>query len=126
MKRDMDLIRDLLLKVENASEPQSSGSLSDGQSEADKDIATKHIRLLQDAGYINCISTNPISGRWRCQNIELTWEGHEFLDTLRDKDRWEKTKGVAAKAGGVGIKAMVEIGKSIAKGELQRLGIPIG
>ena len=56
---------------------------------------------------------------------DLTWEGHEFLDTLRDSDRWNQAKSAAAKVGGVGLKALVEIGKSIAKGELQKLGLPL-
>jgi hypothetical protein len=29
----------------------------------------------------------------------MTWEGHEFLDSIRDKPTWDKVKGRAAEKG---------------------------
>lgn len=133
MKRDMDMVRDLLLKIEGGQRrfdiitPEIAAALgapadrSIPREEADK--LSGHLDLLSQAGYLT-EGTRYGGGVYYADG--LTWEGHEFLDTLRDPDRWQQTKGAAAKVGGVGLKAMVEIGKAIAKGELQKLGIPLG
>lgn len=55
----------------------------------------------------------------------LTWEGHDFVDTLRDPEIYKQAKSVAATVGGVGFKALVGIGKAVAKQKLQELGLPI-
>jgi len=125
MKRDMDLVRDLLLKIEESSKPTSSALLIQDANDEEKDRIIEHLRLMIDFGLFTAITSAPLSGRWRCQEMKLTWEGHEFVDTLRDPTVWQKTKGIASKAGGVGFKALLEIGKEVVKGELQKLGIPI-
>ena len=32
--------------------------------------------------------------------FDLTWDGHEFLDKIRDKYLWQKTKNVISSKGG--------------------------
>lgn len=46
-------------------------------------------------------------------DLQLTWHGHEFLDTLRDPTVWERAKGVAEKAGGASLQVLLEVGKAI-------------
>lgn len=125
MKRDMDLIRDLLLKIEDSSNPISSNILCKDADEEEKDRIINHLRLMFDQGLFTAIVTTLVAGRWRCQEIKLTWEGHEFVDTLRDPTVWDKSKGIASKAGGAGFKVLIEIGKAVVKGELQKLGLPV-
>ena len=38
-------------------------------------------------------------------------EGHDFLDAAREPGNWEKFKGLAAKAGGIGLGLMWELVK---------------
>jgi len=42
--------------------------------------------------------------------MTLTWEGHEFLESIRDDARWGKVKDVMGKVGGF----VYEIAKSVA------------
>lgn len=49
------------------------------------------------------------------QITSMTYQGHEFLDSVRDKTIWGKTKAIAKKAGAESIKILVEIAKEVAK-----------
>lgn len=45
----------------------------------------------------------------------MTYEGHEFLDTIREKTAWDKTKEIAKKTGAGSIKFLGEIAKEVVK-----------
>lgn len=48
--------------------------------------------------------------------VRLTWEGHDFLDTIRDDEVWAATKDGVKKAGGFSLELM----KALAKGLLRK------
>lgn len=127
MKRDMDLIRDLLLRIEDASEEPNSSAFIEECDETEKDRVTKHLRLLHEAGLIKGIISNLLRGRWRIQNIELTWQGHDFVGTVRDPEVWARTKETAQKAGTGAIELVWGIAKEVAKAEIKRrTGFDVG
>ena len=41
--------------------------------------------------------------------VNLTWFGHEFLDTAREPDCWDKAKEIVRKAGGASIQIWMEV-----------------
>ena len=92
MERDMDLIRDILLKV--AADPELDGSrfkvfeTSDFGGHSQAQIAY-HIDLLFEAEFVKGVATldAPSPGISR-----LTWEGHEFADNIRDPGVWKNVK----------------------------------
>ncbi|MBB6610850.1 DUF2513 domain-containing protein [Pontibacter sp. Tf4] len=91
MRRDLDLIRVILLEVEKAE------SISDGldlciEGYTDKEISY-HVKLLYQAGYLeaNDDSCRETPDKWSPKS--LTWQGHEFLNAARDKTIWNKAKG---------------------------------
>ena len=45
----------------------------------------------------------------------LSWEGCEFLDTVRSPEVWRRTKEAAGKVGGVSIAVLADIAKATAK-----------
>lgn len=110
MQRDMDLIRQILLEVEKC-------PLCDGHHFVNIDIPGRsieevnyHIRLLEQAGYIigsQTMLTYSVSS--------LTWEGHEFLDNIKDPKIWDETKEKAKEIPGVGLKIVGEIATGIIK-----------
>ena len=51
----------------------------------------------------------------------LTWQGHEFLDTVRDPEIWRKTKERAGSVASVGVSFIWEIAKAELKA---KLGLP--
>jgi hypothetical protein len=81
MRRDADLIRDILLSVED-------GHADIKSKITDQDIINNHLHLMIEGGLLNGQEIN--EGRWRIYG--LTWEGHELLELIRD--RWETIKRV--------------------------------
>jgi hypothetical protein len=101
MQRDMDLVRDLMLRIE--ADPVLDGNRFIAFNKSDDfpghsvDEVTYHVDLLLEAGLVKGHSGNPnplIS--------QLTWKGHEFLDDIRDPSIWasvkERTKGLTSVA----------------------------
>ena len=132
MKRDMGLIRELLLKLE-VIEKSTFDIVTIGSSEPEiavegysVDQADYHMSLLYEAGLITSGTDTDamMDGTWIFRR--LTWSGHDFLETVRDPEVWKRTKSGASKLGGLafeGIKNMATAyAKHIAK---ERLGLDI-
>ena len=86
MKRDMDLIRAILLKAEE------SASLGGCQVELPGYTAEGlyyNAKLAQDAGLIEARFL-PNSTEFHV--LRLTYAGHEFLDAARNDNLWSKAK----------------------------------
>jgi len=96
MKRDMDLVREILLYAEQHATPSNPCSVKiEGHSEEE---VSYHLRLMRDAGLID--ARTPGGSIWAV--LGLTWAGHELLDAARDDSRWSKAKKTLAdKAGSV-------------------------
>lgn len=94
MKRDFDLIRKILLYVE---ENQNDSSIIISKLENyDNQILIFHCKLLKDKGYLNgnaleCLT----SGDDDFQCLGITYDGYEFLDKIRDTSTWKKIKEYA-------------------------------
>lgn len=88
MKRDIDLIREILLRIE----ADESLEAVDGYSS--KQVGY-HVSLLDGAGLL---TQEIYSSVWMnhpmLDGIRLTWSGHEFLDSSRSKTMWEKAKSI--------------------------------
>lgn len=90
MKRDMDLIRELLLRIE-ARETVKFGRVELPYDDYEEEQIYYHVRLLHEAGYIHAVNCS--TGTAFCwEPIDLTWQGHEFLDNARNEEFWEKAK----------------------------------
>lgn len=117
MKRNWDLIRDLLLKVE---ETQGFGNWvhPDSLPEHDTDQVSYHIGLLVESGYCNGTRSSDYELIRQFTATSLTWEGHELLDKIRSESIWNKTKATALEKG---IDLSVEVVKSIASRVIERV-----
>jgi hypothetical protein len=92
MKRDMDLVRQILLTIE-ANEKQIDSKFS-------QEEISGHAAILKDGGFINAaIARGPQNQPTGCVLQSLTWEGHEFLDAMRDDTLWKKAKEKFIKPG---------------------------
>lgn len=123
MKLDKDLVREIMLAVEAYDEPQGWMNLTiDGKSDNE---VSYHVMLLDEAGLISGINLGGI-GSFEWQPRRLTYQGHEFLDTVRDGEVWKRTKEGAEKVGGAGLGMLVELGKAYGKQIFkERLGIDL-
>jgi len=108
MKRDMDLIRTILLELEEKS--AGLGTVDIKPEGGDSAQIGYHCKLIVEAGLASGIdvscrgSTYP---EWSLSS--LTWEGHEFLDASREPTRWEKAKEIAGNAGGLTLGMMMKV-----------------
>jgi repressor of nif and glnA expression len=93
MKRNFDLVRVILIEFENR---DAAGNTPIAPIGFSNDDVRYHIQILVDAGLINQVVI-PSNGQTRSN--QLTWEGHEFLDSIRDESQWEKIKSVVKDKG---------------------------
>jgi len=94
MKLDMDLVRDLLLQIESL-KPYEGFLII----EKDKLIDAEHIELLIEANLIKGSVKLLYPRIPDIKVFRLTWEGHQFLETIRDDKVWRNTKSTLSKAG---------------------------
>jgi hypothetical protein len=129
MKRDMDLIRELLLKLEAL--PMRPGGIVTIPSDAaeiavpgyDSAQIDYHLGQIRRAGFIDEGGSRPMSGiGFRC----LTWQGHDFLDSVRDPKIWAKTKDGALAAGGFTVDLLKDLAKGFVKKQIEeRTGVTL-
>lgn len=92
MKRDLDLIRKILLKIEDSNVDEALTNIQIEGHEHDE--TAYHISLLKSAGFIEGEILYEIgSGVPSAYMIfGMTWEGHDFLDACRNEKIWVKAK----------------------------------
>jgi hypothetical protein len=91
MKRDMDLIREILLEVEKCPSLEGCRIEIPGHSQEEGYF---NARLAQEAGLIEA---KFLSGTTVFHIVRLTNAGHEFLEGARNDTVWAKAKEIAAK-----------------------------
>lgn len=100
MKRDWEVIRQVLIEVEelNATD-RNSATYGLGDEYGDDEVTkNEHALLLWKAGFISGIDAGTLDGPALIAP-DLTWAGHELLDTLRSKAVWERIKTTAKDKG---------------------------
>ena len=93
MKRDMDLCREILLQILYSLLKVVYNFTIVGY---EKDILKYHCDLLKQAGFLKR-SSKDITGELMVG--DLTWEGHEFIDKIRQDTVWNKVKEIISKKG---------------------------
>jgi hypothetical protein len=86
MKRDMELIRKLVLAVEDAPTGYAPAELGI-QGYTPEQIAYHAHLMVQASLAIGMETTHMGSSSPSAQLTSLTWEGHEFADAARDETR---------------------------------------
>lgn len=111
----MDLIREMLLWFEER--PERLIILNEIKIfRGDQELTLGHLALLNSAGFVEESSKHC----WR-----VTWEGHEFLDKIRDDEIWRKTKEGASKLNSWGVKLIGDLATGYLKAKAAELGLPI-
>jgi len=116
MKRDMNLIRLLLLETEGEEPKPDLSAFSE-------DRRLYHSALLIEADLVHGQIIEDSNGQPAGTVIlRLTWAGHEFLDAARNDNIWHKAGERVKKSGvDVTISLMKEILNQLLK---QSLGLP--
>lgn len=90
MKRDMDLIRNMLLEIEKAENVVSLDKLR--EMHVNENVVDYHVWLLDEAGYVDSTLMYADNGLYYASINGLTWAGQDFLDAIRGKNMWDKIK----------------------------------
>jgi len=121
MKRDMDLIRELMLLLEERPVPAVGIEwlAPETLQVAGRSVEEigYHLSLLEQAGFIEAGGADTLGMRLG-NGIAfrgLSWTGHDFLDSVRRPDVWEKTKAAAARVGGYTVDILVAAAKAYAQ-----------
>lgn len=83
MRRDFEMIRELLLDVEAAPGPFDVVSLGDEHSRT----LFHNIVLLTESGYLDS-NDGASTMRQKQKSMVLTFRGHELLDAIRSEETW--------------------------------------
>jgi len=113
MKRDMDLIRNILLRIEKYphfpsylnKEEVNDNPISLEFKHYDEETINYHIKLLVEAGIVEKFpkASYPYVPRG------LTWDGHEYLDLMKDESAWEQAKEMMKKTGGMAFEILIRV-----------------
>ncbi len=98
MKRNWDVIRDVLTEVEALDRAEFQVIQYGPPSESvtpEKDV---HGILLWQSGFITGANASGLAGDAVLAQ-SLTWEGHDLLETIRSKAVWERIKSTAEDKG---------------------------
>lgn len=98
MKRDMDLVREILLQIEKQ---YISTAIYDLEIQGyDMPTVAYHCKILYDAGLISDYKAQYADGDIYYFEVgALTWEGNDYLDKIRDNSIWRKTKDTITQRG---------------------------
>jgi hypothetical protein len=110
MKRDMEVIRKVLLAIEEQYVDVAIYNLK--VDDLDMKIIAYHCKLLYDAEYISDYKAQFAENEIYAFGVgSLTWEGHEFLDQIRNDTIWDKTKETITKNG---LPMVIDVVKDVA------------
>lgn len=121
MKRDLDLIREILLDIETHHTNKATSAPEVGlnfkvEGHSDE-AAAYHLTMLIDAGYVLGQKTSMAN---MVMVKGLTMTGHDYLDSIRDAEIWRKTKEGAHKAGGFTLEILGDLAKGIIKTQIKK------
>lgn len=115
VKRDIDLIRELMLKLEGMPLeygdnihllPDDYRIRIDGYS---FEQIAYHLSLIEQAEFIERGRSGPAIG---IMFSGISWAGHDFIDSVRNQDAWDNTKSIAVAVGGFTVDILVTSAKA--------------
>ena len=110
MKRDMDLVRKILLAIE--AEPKGRTSSKFSVKGYSKESVYYHVGIMIDAGLIESVyrpAFGPFHGQEMIVGEGLTWFGHDFLESARDDTRWRRANSIMKNIGSASLDILIQI-----------------
>ena len=118
MKRDIELVRKLLLHFEENLKQDDDMQLCDIKLEAyTMEEIAYNIETMFRYGLITVYDASSSSGFY-CIVRDITWQGHELLESIRSEDVWNHLKLALAPIGVQPFEAMIKGSVEILKTRL--------
>jgi hypothetical protein len=99
VKRDWELVRKILLRIEELPASRGESVSSDSFNGYAAEFVSYHMEMMHEAGLIKALTSRTINAPAFSRGLSLTWDGQEFLDNIRSETVWNKIKGVAKNKG---------------------------
>ena len=118
MKRDMELVRRMLMAVEESPQPPTTGDFE--MPDESPALVAFHMQLLCGAGYVQASVSYPHGQAYpRYVDPLLTWSGHEFIDSIRSDTVWKFIRQkVKADGGSIPIEIVKQLANTYLKKKL--------
>lgn len=117
MKRNDDLLRDMLLAIEAAPPRRPVFSNELGIAGHDDATLAEHALLLIRSNLAEGRDSSGLGVDVVTIN-RLTPQGHDFLRAIRDDTVWRRTKKVLAPVGGATLDIVLDVAKGIIRGQI--------
>ncbi len=116
MRRDMDLVREILQQIE--AWPNAQGWIEFDLPDRSPEEVSHHVEIMAKFGLIEARDASTMSGPdWKA--TKLTWNGHEFLEAARSDTIWQRAKALMAeKGGGTSFEVMLALLIELAKRQI--------
>ena len=122
MKRDLDLVRQLMLQIEAL---PAAPPVQYRMSEIEDPVLLAHLEMLIEAGLVSGRISRSQGARGDVISVSgLTWQGHEWVEMVRSHSLWNEVKSAVLDGGGV---LTFELTRAMAAKLLRaRLALPPG
>lgn len=91
MKRDMDIVRDILRNVAESNGGVSASTLSSKARPAE--LIAYHFEIMDEAGLIHATIKRGFGGQYIAATADsLTWSGNDFLSSISNENVWTEVK----------------------------------
>lgn len=120
MELDYDFVRQLLLHIEAKAPLQGLDGndlykFANDKNKDKEDLQYTIIKLVE--GNLITAKLRYASNNLQIYSVNLTYQGHEYLNNIRDNKIWKNTKKISSKLSSVSL----EILKSIAINEINKV-----
>ena len=130
MKLDKDCVRDVLIQCEKLLVMNDAGEMNflalkdlKGVLPSYNESTIKYtIKQLEDAGFLNArITGSDQISVIKFRVYDITYEGHEFLDNIKNDNNWNKIKEAACKIGASSVDTLSKIAVSVIATQINNL-----
>src|SRR5438128_2449896 len=98
MQRNMDLVRTILMRLEDS--PSAEAARPFGFASYTPEEVGYHAYIMMEDGLIKGAAiTSTVTKGPAAMPVALTSKGHDFLDVARDQKRWIQAKTIIGKVG---------------------------
>jgi hypothetical protein len=119
LKINNDCVRDVLLHLEEVLNFENFYQVSSDDDDETvlgyplEDVVYSLVKL-SEAGYIDAKILKTLNPSTKVIVRSITWNGHQFLDTIRPQTVWDKTKSSAAQIGSTSLTVLSQIAVAVA------------
>lgn len=92
MRRNMDLVREILIEVSKSDKEVSASEIAEKSSKYSLEEIIYNMKIMGEGNLINVHIDERGVGVVDVTVLDITWCGNDFLDSISSSEIWEKIK----------------------------------